>query len=782
MSQNKIVNAASYVSNVNRLLGYITVASIVVYLVWRAGFTLPFSYGPLAVCLGLLLYVCELISGVEGMVNYWSQIRPLRLEKPDIPESWYPDVDILIATHDEDLNLLYNTLNACRYLDYPDKSKVHVYVCDDGNRPQVKELALSLGANYIDMPEPKHAKAGNMNNALAQTHSPLVAFLDADMIPRKEFLIEIVPFFFLPKVKKNAQGQWVERQPAEIDPDYKVGFVQTPQNFYNPDLFQYNLYVEERIPNEQIYFFREINVSRNRNNAVLLCGSNMIIARKALEEVGYFATNNITEDNETGIMVQTAGWTTYALDTCLANGLNPPGVSNLIVQRERWGRGCMQTFHNIKPLRDSRIPIARRINYLCNLLYWLTFFCRFVYIISPIVVALFGVYIVECSLGELMTFWLPQFVLHNLTLSRLSSKTRNVHWNNTVDTILFPFLVVPILLDMVGVRLKRFKVTDKTHQVNTSPKRILALPHIILLCLSILGIGMCLLEIVQHRALYNFIILFWLIINSKSLVLAVFFMLGRINERASYRFYVKLPVEIDFGGYTFKGRTSDISEGGMSVLLDYPAYIDSNQPVSIRIADREYRAQMDCSLVQVADRHNGRWEYSFKLEHIEADDFSNYRQMIYERDPTLPETLNQTLPVIEDIRINLDKRLTPLNDFKSRKLPRVMPSILGTLGDGTVVSLRDFNYHYVRTVPDLNLEPQNITRITVEPGVEMTLLAVSKEHGNLYLVHNWRDWTEKTPYIETLARWAGGGKLPAPVDAEEKRAFLDKFGFCDVNQ
>ena len=501
MTQPRIINAAAQISTGNKLLGYITVSSIVVYLVWRAGFTLPFSYGPLAICLGLLLYACELISGVEEIANYMGQIRPLPLEKPDIPESWYPEVDILIATHDEDLNLLYNTVNACRYLDYPDKSKVHVHLCDDGNRPEMEALAKSLGANYIGMAEPKHAKAGNMNNALAQTRAPLVAFLDADMIPRREFLTEIVPFFLLPKVKKNEQGEWVERQAHEIDPDYRVGFVQTPQNFYNPDLFQYNLYAEDRVPNEQIFFFREINVSRNRNNAALLCGSNMIIAREALEEVGYFATNNITEDNETGIRIQTAGWTTYALDICLANGLNPPAVSNLIVQRERWGRGCMQTFYNINPLFDSRIPVARRINYLCTILYWLTFFCRFVYIISPILVALFGVFVVECSLGELMAFWLPQFVLHNIAMSRLSSKTRTAHWNNTVDTIMFPFLVVPILLDMVGVRLKRFKVTDKSHQKNTSPNRILALPHIILFAMSVAGIVLCLLDIIQHRAL-----------------------------------------------------------------------------------------------------------------------------------------------------------------------------------------------------------------------------------------------------------------------------------------
>ena len=232
------MDPASRVSNTNKILGYATIAAITVYLIWRVAFSLPISYGPVALALGVILYVCELISGIQSIANYLGQIRPLPLEKPDLPESWYPDVDIMIATHDEEVNLIYNTINACLYLHYPDKSKVHVHLCDDGNRPEMRELAERLGVNYIDMPQPKHAKAGNMNNALGQTSAPLVAFLDADMIPRREFLMELVPYFFLPRLKKAEDGQWVERTPEEIDPNYKIGFVQTPQNFYNPDLFQ----------------------------------------------------------------------------------------------------------------------------------------------------------------------------------------------------------------------------------------------------------------------------------------------------------------------------------------------------------------------------------------------------------------------------------------------------------------------------------------------------------------------------------------------------------------
>ncbi|MBQ5901963.1 MAG: hypothetical protein IIW83_01775, partial [Clostridia bacterium] len=70
---------------------------------------------------------------------------------PVIPEDWYPEVDVFIATHNEEEDILFKTANACTYMRYPDKSKVHIYLCDDGNRENVKALADRLGVGYIGM-------------------------------------------------------------------------------------------------------------------------------------------------------------------------------------------------------------------------------------------------------------------------------------------------------------------------------------------------------------------------------------------------------------------------------------------------------------------------------------------------------------------------------------------------------------------------------------------------------------------------------------------------------
>lgn len=150
-----------------------------------------------------------------------------------------------------------------------------------------------------------------------------------------DFLIELVPYFFI-------EGK-------------KMGFVQSPQSFYNPDLFQFNLYAEDSIPNEQNFFFRQVQLTRN--NSVIYAGSNTILSREALKEVGGFYTESITEDLATGMLIQSKGYQTYAVAKVLANGLAPSDLLSLYKQRERWARGCIQTMRRLSLFRIKGLNI-----------------------------------------------------------------------------------------------------------------------------------------------------------------------------------------------------------------------------------------------------------------------------------------------------------------------------------------------------------------------------------------------------------------------------------------
>lgn len=248
------------------------------YLFWRILFTVPAGKGIPAVVFAVLLLACESMDIADSILN--NQIVSRRAAYP-LPETGegeiWPEVDVFVATYNESRTLLYKTLHGCLNMEYPNPSRVHIYLCDDGNRPEIRKLAQYLQVGYLTRTSRAGAKAGNLNNALKHTASPLVVTFDADMIPRRDFLKKTIPYFMHAQ-RRNAGLPEEEQIP--------LGFVQTPQAFYNEDLFQHHLYKENLTGNEQDYFFREIQPAKTASNSVIYAGSNTVISRAALEAVG----------------------------------------------------------------------------------------------------------------------------------------------------------------------------------------------------------------------------------------------------------------------------------------------------------------------------------------------------------------------------------------------------------------------------------------------------------------------------------------------------------------
>ena len=128
-------------------------------------FTIPLSNGLFSAIFGIILVYSETITALGTFdLMYKSFTYKDELELVPIEKMKFPHIDVLIATHNEDADLLYKTINACTFMDYPDKSKVHIYICDDTNRSEIKDLADHFGVGYIGLEDNKHAKSGNYNN------------------------------------------------------------------------------------------------------------------------------------------------------------------------------------------------------------------------------------------------------------------------------------------------------------------------------------------------------------------------------------------------------------------------------------------------------------------------------------------------------------------------------------------------------------------------------------------------------------------------------------------
>ena len=747
----------------HKLLMYVTTLAVFAYVYWRVAYTMPLEYGIPSIIAGILLLAAELSSFTITLSNFRESTHYVIPELPKIPTDWYPDVDILVTTHNEDRDLMFKTMNACTFLDYPDKSKVHVWLCDDGNRDEMRQLTEELAIGYCPMVGNKHAKAGNMNNALSMTHSPLVVTMDADMVPSSDLLMRTVPYFFLPKVEKQPNGSWRVLHADEIDPDYKIGFVQSPQSFYNPDLFQYNLYSETSIPNEQDYFFTEVNVAKNNDNASQYAGSNTVLSRAALESIGGFAHESITEDFLTGLMMLLAGYRNLGIPDQLAHGLCPDTIGSLMKQRERWARGIIQVFKLLRIWTNRHLNFWQKLELVGSLCYWFSFLARLIFIMAPIMAVLFNIRVVDAPVWQILVFWLPHYILYYFATRVFSSRTRSNHWSAVVDTIMAPYLSLPTILESIGFKQKKFIVTDKSkgEEVQRWRTFLYCIPHTILLLFTIISIFILVQQSITLNAIYNPIVLFWLFAGAKNLLFAIFFMLGRTNFRSSERFFVKLPVGVECYGVNYNGYTADISDAGLAVVFDDAINCKTDTLVNLLVRTKLYTSLLKCrpaNVSQITQKEGetevARWKYGFIIEEMEDEDKRQYFQILYDRPHSLPTQFKANASVFDDINTNLMRR-TRGRSYNLRKLPRINVRLDFETDDGFRGTLHDFNFEYANVTLNKKLNPTDTLTLNFDDGLTLVLMPSIVENADprLLMVANSEEILKRPDFAEIMEKW-----------------------------
>jgi cellulose synthase (UDP-forming) len=167
-------------------------------------------------------------------------------------------VDVLITTYNEPVDLVMRTVERAVAISYPHRT----WVLDDGNRSDMREAVEAAGAGWITRSKdwadmPRHAKAGNLNNALEQTEGEFLLLLDADQLAEPEILDRTLGFF----------------------QDPQLALVQTPQFFYNVD-------EDDVLGSQSPLFYGPIQAGKDGWNAAYFCGSNAVIRRDALMQVG----------------------------------------------------------------------------------------------------------------------------------------------------------------------------------------------------------------------------------------------------------------------------------------------------------------------------------------------------------------------------------------------------------------------------------------------------------------------------------------------------------------
>lgn len=633
---------------VSRIVLILASLATLIYLFWRIMYSLPLKYGVIASSASIILLIVELLGFAESMVMYQNLMNMKNHPLPHIGEEEYPEVDLFIATYNEPVDLLRRTVNGCKHIRYPDPEKVHIWICDDNRRKEMRELAEEMGAGYFDRPDNSGAKAGNLNAALARTNAPYVVTFDADMIPKSDFLYKTIPYFI--DFEKRNSG-------------LHLGLLQTPQCFYDPDVFQHALYSEKRAPNEQDFFYRTIEVSKTGSNSVIYGGSNTVIARKALQKIGGFYTGSITEDFATGLMIESAGFVSLAISEPLASGQTPHLYKDHIKQRVRWGRGVIATAKQLKIFTRKGLDLSQKINYWSSVIYWYSPIKNLIYILSPLLFAAFAVPVIACNWLELAVFWLPMYILQDICLRFVSKNAISLKWSGIYETSVMPHLLIPVIKETFGVSLTSFKVTDKSAKKERREKDLRSMmPFIILCVLSVIGILRVIWLFGFKHIVSMLVILFWLIRNLYFLVMALFLIDGRDSDAEVVRVKDAESVQVTVAhgkdkGRTYEGVTTLMTEHKLRVYLDEGEDLTTGIPVDVVIQTPLYRAELSgaVSNVHVSKQGNTRTQTIEILDF--HDTWYDYLCILYDRVPTLPQSLSHDFGIIRHLWQNIACRV-----------------------------------------------------------------------------------------------------------------------------
>ncbi len=413
------------------------------YLLWRSLSTLNVST-PSDGVFSIGLFLLELLMLTSSTIQLFLmlRVRDRRREADwlamDVEEGRFiPAVDILIPTYNEPEFILRRTVIGCQAINYPNKQ---VYLLDDTHRPEIKALAERLGCEYLTRPDNRFAKAGNLNHAMHHTKGDLIAVFDADFVPTTNFLMRTVGFF----------------------QDSQVALVQTPQSFYNPDPIARNLGLENVLTPEEEVFYRQIQPIRDGAGSVICSGTSFVVRRSALEAMGGFVTDSLSEDYFTGIRLSAQGYRLIYLDEKLSAGLAAENIAAHAVQRLRWARGTLQAFFiKSNPLTIQGLNLLQRLAHLEGLLHWFTSISRVGFLLMPLAYSFLGVIPLRATANELLYFLLPYYLVQLAVFSWLNYRSRSALLSDIYSLVLCFPLALTVVQVMLNPFARGFKVTPK---------------------------------------------------------------------------------------------------------------------------------------------------------------------------------------------------------------------------------------------------------------------------------------------------------------------------------
>ena len=350
--------------------------AFVAYLVYAASITYVVGRDPIYLVASSLLFLLEL-AALTLSTSYLFEIVDVlsRATRPTHPSDreYLPCVVVQVPAYNEPLEVMSQTLASLAALDYP-----HVIVqVVDNNTPDPKlwkalqSECERLGPrfHFIHLENWPGFKAGALNEATRRLPPDvdLVAIVDSDYVVTPDWLRSVVGHF--------------------ADP--KVAFVQCPQNYrdWQDDQYLRGLFYSYE------YFFEISMPARSHRNAIIFAGTMGVIRRSALDQIGGWNSDVVTEDAEASLRMLANGHIGIYEPRAFGHGLMPLSFAGLKQQRFRWALGGIQILRlhwkkMLLPGHGGRLTAAQRAQYLLGNVQWFGDVFMFVFTVLLVLTAL----------------------------------------------------------------------------------------------------------------------------------------------------------------------------------------------------------------------------------------------------------------------------------------------------------------------------------------------------------------------------------------------------------
>ena len=227
-------------------------------------------------------------------------------------ENFQPPVSIIVPAYNEEENIA-ETIEGLLKMNYPE---FEIIVVDDGSTDGTYQVAKRYEGKRVKVFRKENGgKASALNFGLKHVKYDFVACMDADSVPSKNALREIMKLFH----------------------DENVGAVTPALLVYKPKNWVEKFQWAEYITSEAIRRMYDYMDAQ-----YVTPGPLSVYRKKVLDEVGPFDEKSIVEDLEMALRIQRAGYRIAHASKAPVYTKTPKTWRGLIKQRIRWNLGAVE--------------------------------------------------------------------------------------------------------------------------------------------------------------------------------------------------------------------------------------------------------------------------------------------------------------------------------------------------------------------------------------------------------------------------------------------------------